>query len=613
MVVYAGQQIFRQANANINKQVWGDILFNVKAYGAKGDGVTDDTYAIRSAIEASEGAPVYFPIGTYNVSELIYPVASGQIMSGAGMGKSIITNTFNNEPLFCFGNPYVSDGAMEFCSLENLTIQGNINGLNLWGIFVPSFDEYDGVNSSSNNIYNGNDFVTWTGASRNCLLRNVDIVNIKGGYGLHISAWAFESDNVHILNCKHGFREAGDANCNYHNGLYISSSDNVSMLHPSTPTSNPKNCHYENTIVQQSGSDGNGSISLIQGEGTRITNLYLERNNESVNTSNTDLFLGASESNLVVDGVTHKMNADDTSQTIIKCSSHNARISNVDWREKVDVVLELLSSTTDFGCYVYNIKPRNNVSGTANTIIKPNTNSLNHIIVDETNLSLALGPHKLYRVGGGTAANDWFGISQGRSTGAAVFVESVGDVMFSADIGNVSSNGDFFWEVNGSKGTGTRKLELLETGGVLRPGSDNAQTLGDGTHRWSVVYAGTATINTSDAREKTDIQPEALGLSFINQLQPRQYKYVDSGNRAEDGTIIPGERIHHGLIAQEVKQVLDSLGIDHAAFVNTPIPDAEGNPTGETRMGLRYEEFISHLIKAVQELTARVLQLEGGG
>src|SRR3546814_9382156 len=39
--------------------------------------------------------------------------------------------------------------------------------------------------------------------------------------------------------------------------------------------------------------------------------------------------------------------------------------------------------------------------------------------------------------------------------------------------------------------------------GILRAGTDNGALLGSGAIRWSVVYAATGAINTSDGREKT--------------------------------------------------------------------------------------------------------------
>ena len=119
------------------------------------------------------------------------------------------------------------------------------------------------------------------------------------------------------------------------------------------------------------------------------------------------------------------------------------------------------------------------------------------------------------------------------------------------------------------------------------PTVDNQCSLGSGALRWTAVYAANGTIQTSDRNAKDEIQDTPLGLDFINGLTPRRFKMRESGNVTpgeveeyvdEDGNQqkrikagsqlpIPGKRFHEGLIAQEVKECLDSFGVDSAGFV----------------------------------------------
>lgn len=131
---------------------------------------------------------------------------------------------------------------------------------------------------------------------------------------------------------------------------------------------------------------------------------------------------------------------------------------------------------------------------------------------------------------------------------------------------------------------------ISSTNGFV-PGVDNALSLGNATHRWSEVFAGNGTINTSDGRLKKDVEDADLGLEFIEALRPVSYRWVDRDD--------PPNVRHYGLIAQDIEDVLTGRpfgGLYH---------DAESD-----RYGLIYTQLIPVLIKAVQELSARVAELE---
>jgi len=118
-------------------------------------------------------------------------------------------------------------------------------------------------------------------------------------------------------------------------------------------------------------------------------------------------------------------------------------------------------------------------------------------------------------------------------------------------------------------------------------------------------------VSTSDGRLKTDISDSQLGLDFINALHPVQFRWKDKNiaylydetGRSPTGTN-PGRRLHHGFVAQEVKATLNSKGIDSGIFME--IQDGPDSIRGLNV--LRYEEFISPIVKSIQELTALVQQ-----
>jgi hypothetical protein len=95
--------------------------------------------------------------------------------------------------------------------------------------------------------------------------------------------------------------------------------------------------------------------------------------------------------------------------------------------------------------------------------------------------------------------------------------------------------------------------------GNFYPARDNVQNLGGASNRWAVVYAGTGTINTSDANEKTDFEEisdaEKRVAVKIKSLFKR-YRFKDAVAKKGDSA-----RYHFGAVAQEVAQAFENEGL----------------------------------------------------
>lgn len=125
-------------------------------------------------------------------------------------------------------------------------------------------------------------------------------------------------------------------------------------------------------------------------------------------------------------------------------------------------------------------------------------------------------------------------------------------------------------------GTNNGVSAVLETSGVLRSGADNAVSLGSAGNRWSVVYAGTGTINTSDARDKQwrgglNDAERAAARAIMAEIGIFQWQDA-LAERGEDA------RLHIGVRAQAVWGIMARHGLV------APIGD-DGLPSGKCRYG----------------------------
>jgi hypothetical protein len=112
-----------------------EIVTNVKSFGAKGDGSSDDLVAIQSAIDyvkSQGGGTVYFPSGTYNISWTLVIDFHYINLKGNGIKTKIVSTNTNGADCINIANGTTITPF--FTTISDLWIQGN--GVNGHGIKV---------------------------------------------------------------------------------------------------------------------------------------------------------------------------------------------------------------------------------------------------------------------------------------------------------------------------------------------------------------------------------------------------------------------------------------------------------------------------------------------
>lgn len=129
----------------------------------------------------------------------------------------------------------------------------------------------------------------------------------------------------------------------------------------------------------------------------------------------------------------------------------------------------------------------------------------------------------------------------------------------------------------------------------LWPNTNNAWSCGAYSKRWQGVYGVTvyyqSLSNLSDRDLKQDFGP-VPGLNFVNGLTPTAFTYKDT----------PSED-RWGLVAQDVEDLCDTQGITNNSLVTID----EGG-----LRNLNYVDLLAPVIRAIQELTDRVEDIENG-
>lgn len=161
---------------------------NIKDYGAKGDGVTDDTLAIQAALDTRQ--PVFIPQGNYVVTDtLLY--YTKQIIEGVGDTSNIISQ-ISGKPVMKNAEPFFNTHFTDF------RIEGN--GAELNGIeMLKGFEHF--------------------------YIDRLSIVGV-GGNGLHLDEiYGLYANGLHIIglsNTQYGLYAYGCNGCKISDSLFKS-------------------------------------------------------------------------------------------------------------------------------------------------------------------------------------------------------------------------------------------------------------------------------------------------------------------------------------------------------------------------------------------------------
>jgi hypothetical protein len=161
------------------------VYVSVKDFGAVGDGTTDDTAAINSAL-ASTKLAIYMPPGTYKVTGILNVITTGTCLFGAGPYATIITSS--------------SSGA-------TISVAASLSGV--------AFQDFSLTRVAGTAIA-GNDGIKFNTLTEQAFVNNIKVTNHWNGFSLCPTSYSFVTN---IL-----------AQNNYNNGLLVANNATYSGL-----------------------------------------------------------------------------------------------------------------------------------------------------------------------------------------------------------------------------------------------------------------------------------------------------------------------------------------------------------------------------------------------
>ena len=525
---------------------------NVRDFGAVGDGTTDDTAAIQAALNAS--LDVVIPIGTYLISSTIAIPEKCKVEMQGG-----------------YGNVSTAPPATYLIKKSTMTTVGVTLGEKALivggGLTGQVGNTGDGIQLLRNNATLHNVYVSKAGG-----------VGVRVGTdGTYSNANSFELYRVGSFgNGSHGIY--------IHDGVSVGSADaNAGTIYQCT--------------ANQNGGDGirlgncfwNSVINCLT-EGNTGYGLYLSGTNNAT-------YPECRWAN-IVGGDFNEGNNGTVNVNQVYDSSYFSNFINPD-------VTQFPSNTTTSGLAGAGLRSQfggaNTTSFYGGAVYTGDTNQYPFIVDGLTGGSAYNGASLRRKTTGsnGDGVGLGWSISDG---GSNPYVQAAQIQVVQATTNQYNMRFDVY-----RSGVITAATFNANTF-AFTPGADNTWSLGSAALRWSVVYAATGAINTSDANQKQDIESindaeKATAITIKGLLKKFRFKdaVAEKGSKA---------RIHFGVIAQEVKQAFTANGLEaenYGLFCSDTWRTLNGEVVSEetegatevTRLGIRYDELLCFVIAAL--------------
>lgn len=537
---------------------------NLLDFGAVGDGVADDTAALEAAIAACKGAgkpALYIPEGTYLFSETT---------AGYGLYINNEITIFGDGPTKTVLKNASATGAGVRCASGFITIFNiGIDNNDSTGIAFRMGGQYSVTRNLQIKNQAGNNFAFVADGSTLSSIYDLHLFNCSNGISIAatIPTQYLTFTNVSVEVASGEAVTIGSSTAIKFYGLYIEPKNGVTNITHALKATGAINLNFYDLSAEIFGGLGNPNQAWINFESCKTVNIFGGRIYNSI-ASNTTVFFaitGANTRNINFEGL--ELQSVGVGQTLFNVADNPYQIS---WRNIstygsfVGVGIAYDSSGT--GLSVENWQDHNSsysmLLDSINTFVKNVSNDIS--VVDRANLTL---------------------------------INCTGTIS-----GNGASNNTI---------TDLRYLYSGSTG--FTPNTDNTASCGSAGYRWSVVYAGTGTINTSDEREKQDVKElseaeKQVAIAIKGLI--RSFKFKDAVTKKSNNA-----RIHVGVIAQDVKAAFESEGLDaeHYGLLcfdewyevegkSVKANDLGQYPEGavkKDRYGIRYDELLAFVIASM--------------